>query len=149
MIIEGTEAWANMLGKRGYGSAPKAVPMKRDWRNGIYPVPVYVATFADGQTIRMSFWNRIGKPWDVQRGRALCASWHRTMTGRDCDIIAGHVEHDGHVQDTAAKPARKRVTTKQLKTALANLIRLPELPIADQADAARRLVAEARELIAA
>ncbi len=71
------------------------------------------------------------------------------MTGQDHDMIAGHVEHDGQIQDTDTKPARKRVTTKQLKTALANLIRLPELPIADQADAARRLVAEARELIAA
>ena len=102
MIIEGTEAWADMLGKRGYGSAPKTAPMKRDWLKGIYPAPVYVATFSDGETVRMSFWNR-----------------------------------------------RKRVTTKQLKITLAALIHLPELPVADQAAAARRLVAEARELIAA
>ena len=81
MIIEGSEAWRDLLGKRGYGSAPKAVPLKRNWRNGIYPAPVYVATFADLKTVRMSFWNRIGKPWDVERGRAPCASWHRTMTG--------------------------------------------------------------------
>ena len=77
-------------------------------------------------------------------------NWHRTMTGQASDIIAGHVEHGGTIQDTTTKPARKRVTTKQLKTVLvANLIRLPELPIADQAETARRLVAEARELIAA
>ena len=47
MIIEGSEAWKDLLGKRGYGSAPKAVSLKRDWLRGIYPAPVYVATFAD------------------------------------------------------------------------------------------------------
>ncbi len=149
MIIEGSEAWKDLLGQRGYGSAPKAVSLKRDWRNGIYPAPVYVATFADGQTIRMSFWNRIGKPWDVERGRALCASWHRTLTGQDCDIINGHVEHNGQVKDTDTKPARKRVTAKQLKTTLAAIIRLPEVPAEEQASEALRLVAEAQELIAA
>ena len=149
MIIEGSEAWKDLLGQRGYGSAPKAVPRKRDWRNGIYPAPVYVATFADLKTVRMSFWNRVGKPWDVERGRALCASWHRTMTGLDCDIIAGHVEHNGQIQDTASKPAHKRVTAKQLKSTLAAIIRLPELPANQQASEALRLVAEAQELIAA
>ena len=123
--------------------------LKRDWLRGIYPAPVYVATFPDDQVIRMSFWNRIGKPWDVERGRALCASWHRTMTGTDCDMISGHVEYAGTIQDTTTKPAHKRVTAKQLKDTLAAILGLPELPIADQADAARRLVAEARELIAA
>ncbi len=89
MITEGSKAWSDLLGKRGYGSAPKAVPTKRDWLKGIYPAPVYVAAFTDGMTIRMSFWNRVGKPWDVGRGQALCASWHRTMTGQDHDMIFG------------------------------------------------------------
>ncbi len=71
------------------------------------------------------------------------------MTGQEHEIIAGHVEHGGTIQNTTAKPARKRVTAKQLKITLAAIIRLPELPVGDQADAARRLVAEARELIAA
>ena len=149
MIIEGTEAWADMLGKRGPAPAPKAISMKRDWLRGIYPAPVYVATFRDGETVRMSFWNKIGKPWDHERGRALCKNWHRTCTGQDCNIVAGHVEHDGIRQPTQEPPRRKRVTTKQLKATLAAIIRLPELPTADQAEAARRLVAEARELIAA
>ena len=148
MIIEGSKAWRDLLGKRGYGSAPKAVSRRRDWLRGIYPPPVYVATFPDGQTIRMSFWNRIGKPWDADRGRRLCASWHRTMTGTDCNIIAGHVEHDGTIQDTATKPARKRITTKQLKTTLSAILGLPELPAEQQASEALHLVAEARELIA-
>ncbi len=149
MIIEGSEAWRDLLGKRGYGSAPKAVSLKRDWLKGIYPAPVYVATFADLKTVRMSFWNRIGKPWDVERGRALCASWHRTMTGLDHEIVAGHVEHDGQLQDTATKPARKRVTTKQLKATLAAIIGLTELPADHQAREAARLVAEALEMISA
>ncbi len=97
----------------------------------------------------MSFWSRIGKPWDVDRGRALCASWHRTMTGQDHEIIAGHVEYAGQVQDTATKPARRRVTTKQLKATLAAILRLTELPAAEQPEAALRLVTEAQELIAA
>ncbi len=149
MIIEGSEAWKDLLGKRGYGSASKAVPRRRNWRNGIYPAPVYVATFADGRTTRMSFWNRMGKPWDVERGRVLCASWHRILTGQDHEIVTGHVEHDGQVQDTTTKPARKRVTAKQLKATLAAIIRLTELPADQQAREAVRLVAEAQELIAA
>ncbi len=149
MIIEGSEAWKNLLGKRGYGSAPKAVPLKRNWRNGIYPAPVYVATFADGMTVRMSFWNHIGKPWDIDRGRALCTSWHRTLTGQDLDMITGHVEHDGQVQDTTIKAARKRITVKELKAMLAAILGLPELPAEQQASEAARLVAEAQELIAA
>ncbi len=71
------------------------------------------------------------------------------MTGQDCDMIAGHVEHDGRIQDTATKPVRKRVTTKQLKDTLAAILGLPELPAKEQVSEARRLVAEAQELIAA
>ena len=149
MVIEGSKAWRDLLGKRGYGAAPKAVSLKRDWLKGIYPVPVYVATFADGRTVRMSFWNKVGKPWDAERGRALCKSWHRTLTGTDRLIVAEHVEHCGARQRPQEATQRKRVTVKQLRDTLAAIIRLPELPSADQADAARRLVAEARELIAA
>ncbi len=76
-------------------------------------------------------------------------NWHRTMTGQASDIIAGHVEHCGVRQQPQEPPQRKRVTAKQLRDTLTAILRLPELPIADQADAARRLVAEARELIAA
>ena len=149
MITEGSEAWRDLLGKRGYGSAPKAIAIKRDWLRGVYPAPTYIATFADGRTVRMSFWNRVGKPWDVGRGRALCASWHRTMTGTERLIVAGHVEHCGVRQQPQEATQRKRVTVKQLRDTLAAILRLPELPTADRADAARRLAAEARELIAA
>ena len=78
-----------------------------------------------------------------------CASWHRTMTGQDREIVAGHVEHAGQVQDTATKPARKRVTAKQLKATLAAILRLTELLATEQPEAALRLVAEAQELIEA
>ena len=95
-------------GSDGYGPAPKAVSLKRDWLKSVYPAPVYVATFADLTTVRMSFWNRIGKPWDVDRGRALCASWHQTMTGLDLDMIAGHVEvwrdDTGHRDQARSQP---------------------------------------------
>ena len=149
MIIEGSKEWRYLYKNRPIGSPTRNFPRRRDWCNGIYPAPVYVATFPDGQVIRMSFWTKAGKPLDHERGRRLCASWHRTMTGQSLDIVAGHIEHDGTIQDTTTRPARKRVTTKQLKTTLAAILGLPELPIADQAEAARRLVTEARELIAA
>ncbi len=162
MITEGSEAWRDLLGQRGYGSAPKAVPLKRDWRNGIYPAPVYVATFPDGKTVRMSFWSRAGKPLDYDRGRRLCEHWHDTIAGEPglpSWATAGHVE----VNDAFAgrdpffiphevppkTPARKRVTTKRLKATLAAIIHLPELPADQQTSEALRLVAEARELIAA
>ena len=60
----------------------------------VFPAPTYVAKFADGKPVRMTFWSAVGRPWDVERGRALCKSWHRTVTGEDHDMIAGHVEHD-------------------------------------------------------
>lgn len=42
-------------------------------KQSIYPPPVYVATFADGTTCRMSFWSQAGKPFNFERGRRLCA----------------------------------------------------------------------------
>lgn len=149
MVIEGSKAWRDLLGKRGPAPAPKAVTVKRDWRRRIYPAPVYVATFADGATVRMSFWNRVGKPWDVERGRMLCRNWHRTCTGTDLPMLTGHVEHCGIPQAIPVPVARKRVTAKQLKATLAAILRLPELPTRDQPAAALRLVTEAQELIAA
>ena len=61
---------------------------------GIFPPPVIECIFADGQVVRMSFWSQFGKPWDIGRGRRLCKNYHRTLTGQEHDIIAGHVEHD-------------------------------------------------------
>lgn len=40
--------------------------------NSVWPPPVYVAQFADGSTMRMSFATPLGKPIDYARGRRLC-----------------------------------------------------------------------------
>ena len=60
----------------------------------VFPAPVYVAKFADNQVVRMSFWSPAGEPLDFERGRRLCKSWHRTVTGADHNMT-GHVEWDG------------------------------------------------------
>ncbi len=44
---------------------------------GRYPAPVAVVTFADGQTIRMSFWSQRGKPLDWDRAIRVCTSGYR------------------------------------------------------------------------
>jgi hypothetical protein len=40
--------------------------------NSVWPPPVYVGLFADGETVRMSFSTRAGKPLDYERGRNVC-----------------------------------------------------------------------------
>ena len=45
-------------------------------KQGIYPAPVYVATFANGEVGRMSFYSPLGKPFDFDYGRrVVCGAW--------------------------------------------------------------------------
>ena len=46
---------------------------------GRYPAPVAVVTFADGQTVRMSFWSQRGKPLDWDRAIRVCTSGYRCL----------------------------------------------------------------------
>jgi hypothetical protein len=39
--------------------------------NSIWPPPVYVGMFSNGETVRMSFSTRAGKPLDFERGRRI------------------------------------------------------------------------------
>lgn len=89
--------------------------------NSIWPCPVYVAKFADGTDIRMSFSSPRGKPYDFDRGRRLVCqvignerrrkellsgigrlptAWYDSPylalgTPPATDIVVAHVEHDG------------------------------------------------------
>lgn len=47
--------------------------MAKEKFKSMWPYPVYVATFADGTTQRMSFASPAGKPIDFDRGRRLLA----------------------------------------------------------------------------
>ena len=88
-------------------------------QRGVWPPPVYVATFADGEVVRMSYHSRAGKPLDHERGRRLCCQALGNERGRvgatrligteslarPCwyvfapasDITAGHAEQAGDV----------------------------------------------------
>ncbi len=46
---------------------------------GRYPAPVAVVTFANGQTVRMSFWSQRGKPLDWDRAIRVCTSGYRCL----------------------------------------------------------------------
>ena len=46
---------------------------------GRHPAPVAVVTFADGQTVRMSFWSERGKPLDWNRAIRVCTSGYRLL----------------------------------------------------------------------
>lgn len=49
--------------------------MKRKSRGKpMYPGPVYQATFADGITVRFSFWQTDGEPWDFEHARKCARS---------------------------------------------------------------------------
>lgn len=56
---------------------------------GISPYPVYVATFADGETRRYSFWSAKGKPIDFAAGYNAAL-----IMGRGKPVM-GHVEAEG------------------------------------------------------
>lgn len=64
--------------------------MSRKYGKGMYPPPVYEATFKDGSTARMSFYSEQGKPIDFGDGRRLLA----TVYGRPRDE-SGFVTVDG------------------------------------------------------
>lgn len=81
-------------------------------KQSIYPFPVYVATFGDGTTGRLSFWSAQGKPMNFERGRAavaICYARPDHVTGMramarawpPAVIVAGHVEWNG---ETIADP---------------------------------------------
>lgn len=62
---------------------------RSDGRNAVWPPPIYVATLANGATVRMSFYSRRGKPLDFERGRRVCSNLASQRASR---AIAGHVE---------------------------------------------------------
>jgi hypothetical protein len=75
----------------------------------VWPAPVYVATFADGATIRLSFATKLGKPLDYERGRNLCCSiraremrpaWRDLPAGCSAESLAaaGYFESDEYRQ---------------------------------------------------
>ncbi len=89
--------------------------MRKSWKRGSYPAPVYVGEFDDGTVARISFWSEAGKPFDFESGRrtlatiysrpeirhqfngsrrhtALCESAFKTYAPRV--IVDGYVEHD-------------------------------------------------------
>ena len=81
--------------------------------NSIWPLPVYVATFANGDCVRYSFGSPVNKPLDFARGRRIACHMARNWdvvigetghwtsshpyysTAPRADIIAGSVEIDG------------------------------------------------------
>lgn len=72
---------------------------------GIWPPPVYVATFADGSTVRMSYHSRAGKALDFARGRQLC-----------CQVIANERERNTPLADV---PESELVNDRRYRNMLA------------------------------
>lgn len=73
-------------------------------RRGAWPCPVYVATLATGETVRLSFFTEAGKPVDVARGRRVCQRLCLTQLGDRPEratpyrgLLAGAVEYNDTV----------------------------------------------------
>lgn len=108
-------------------------------RNGIWPCPVYVATFADGTTGRCSFYSPKGKPIDVAHGRKVAGVLYARPDGAPCytffqtypprQVTSGHVEWNGETiaddmgvgKAVTRKANTKPSTAVALKRALAAL----------------------------
>lgn len=105
--------------------------MRKSRKQGIYPAPVYVATFANGEIGRMSFYSPLGKPFDFDYGRrVLCGAWGHpiTLPSYDAiypprtDLIAGYVEHNGErFADPQFEPASE-VAAKTKRDPLLRLV---------------------------
>ena len=120
-------------------------------RKGMMPGPIYEAHFADGSIGRMSFWSKVGKPFDFERGRRVLSMCYEKP------IIAGYVERDAAGEPWIRMPdpfftngaveqetRRKRVTARQLRTALQSL--LDTLPPASDAGERDLTAAEIAQL---
>lgn len=88
-----------------------------------FPMPVYVATLASGEVVRISYGSPVGKPLDVARGRrcaayqcgeeqdpehhaAFCRAhgWYPLPPKIPATIVKGHVQYNGEVYgDTMAE----------------------------------------------
>lgn len=59
------------------------VAMETEARKGRWPAPVAVATFADGEQIRMSFWSHKDGALDWPRAKAVCERiWRKRESER-------------------------------------------------------------------
>lgn len=102
-------------------------------RKCVYPYPVYEAHVRDGSrtmVYRMSFWTPGGKPIDPAQGRIMFEGAY----ARPGELIDGFVEHDAaglplmRRQDpffngaTKVQHTKPRVTVKQIKSVLADLL---------------------------
>ena len=130
-----------------------------------YPLAVYVATFANGETARLSVGARKGKV-DFDRARNMVAhmwrNWHNptgglidynsyfTMPPRT-DMVAGHVEHEGDIvadpffapalDNVITLPKRRRSVSKISDPIDAVLSALGELSLSDL-ESVEQLIAE-------
>lgn len=89
--------------------------------HGHQPAPVYVATYADGQARRFSFYSDARKPIDFARGFNAALILGRSVP------TAGHVEHDGAtIEDphftAAMAPPAKRPRAASAAVRLAKLV---------------------------
>jgi hypothetical protein len=151
--------------------------MARKKLNSIWPLPVYVATFANGETARLSFGSPLGKPLDFARGRrmvchaardwqnepgAVTTRGHWTndhpyyATPPRADIVDGRVEVDGDVfRDPHFMPAAPvvplaRGSKTPTRAAYARVLAmLPELTTAQLDELAAAVAETLNEKIAA
>ncbi len=119
--------------------------------HSIWPPPVAVAEFAGGEKIRMSCWQRAGKPWDFiaarrmlaqtignERGVATTRAMKRRSKSKNAankiihsngyppasDFVAFYIEHDGKRYDeqTARVPSyRPKLKIRRAMEALATI----------------------------
>lgn len=108
---------------------------------GVYPFPVYVASYADGSTARYSFWTRAGKAIDFAAGFNVAL-----ILGRGVPT-AGYVEsggaqipdpHFGGAVDTRPTRARRPsvVDYRRKLNEIAHLLAAGEIEAAKQVCAA-------------
>src|SRR5262249_12319538 len=60
--------------------------------------PVFVATFVDGNTTRMTTYHESLKKLDIERGKKPARHAYRSRTGKEAPEFAkAHFEHDGEL----------------------------------------------------
>lgn len=91
-------------------------------RKGIWPAPVYEATFTDFSVHRISFWSRTGKPLDFDTGRKLCSSLVHLPVIAGCVYLGNNIFTDPYFEAPIVKIKPKRITTATLKRLLSRVL---------------------------
>lgn len=84
---------------------------------GMYPAPVVVGQYDNGQLVRLSFWSQVGKPIDFERAESILTAIGVYGTAQS-DLVSWHVISHLGKRVAPVAPLKQRANYKQTLTEL-------------------------------